>query len=202
MRISQQRIEVWASDPGSTAVRQIAVADNANLSFTKGLIWLEDVHYNGCKSPGTQCDHTLAWDNLGWDGPAPYRDLSFDVLDANLPLSDGWSQLGYFVPGVRPFAVNGVYWDQTPTGAIATFNWFPFGNQVPSVRINGGAWIDTPWPFSVGDGWRTIAVPLPVDQVRAGTNILELAYPGGVVVSNINIILIAGAPAPAPVAVA
>jgi hypothetical protein len=201
VRVSQQRVEVWASDPGSTLVHQIAVADNPNLSFTKGLIWIEDVHYNGCKSPGTQCDHTLAWDNLGWDGPAPYRDLSFDVLDANLPLSDGWSQLGYLVAGARSFAVNGVSWDQTPTGAIATFNWFGFGDQVPAVRLNGGPLIITAWPFSSGDGWRTIAVPLPVDQVRAGTNTLEFIA-GGTVVSNINIILIAAAPAPAPVAVA
>ena len=180
----------------------IAFADDANLSFTKGLVWIEDVHYNVCKSPGTQCDHTLAWDNLGWDGPAPYRDLSFDVPDANLPLPGGWTQLGYFIEPEAPhsFDVNGVFWHQTPTGAIATLNWYPYTQDVPRVRLNGGDWIDTPWPFTSGEGWRTIAVPVPVEDVRTGTNTLELAHPnGGTTVSNINLILIAGAPAPAPI---
>jgi len=167
VRVSQQRIEVWASDPGSTAVRQIAVADNANLTFTKGLVWIEDVHYNACKSPGTQCDHTLAWDNLGWDGPAPYRDLSFDVLDANVPLAQGWSQLGYFIAGARTFAVNGVFWDQTPTGAIATFNWFPsFGNQVPTVRLNGGPPAGAPSPCP-SPSIRCRPAPTPSSSVTA-----------------------------------
>ena len=203
VRVSQQRVEVWGSDPGSTDVRLLAFSDNADLSFTRGLVWIEDVHYNACKAPGTQCDHTLAWDNLGWDGPAPYRDLSFDVLDANLPLADGWSQLGYLIDPEEPrsFDVHGVFWDQPATGAIATFNWFPFTRDVPRVRLNDGEWIDTPWPF-LGEtfGWRTIDIPVPVEDVRTGTNTLELAYAnGGTTVSNINLILIAGAPAPAPV---
>ena len=32
-----------------STLKHIAVVTNANLSFTRGLIWLQDVHYNADK---------------------------------------------------------------------------------------------------------------------------------------------------------
>jgi hypothetical protein len=199
VRISQSRVEVWATDPGSTDIKMIAVATNPNITMTRGLVWLEDVHYNGCKFD-TQCDHGFAWDNLGFDGPTPYRDLSFDAPDANRSEGGGQYTLGYNVES-SPVAltINGVYWTQPPTGAIVTFNWFPYDPIVPSVRINGGAWHDTAWPFDPETyGWRTIAVSIPVAEVQAGTNTIEFKVGSGdeAVVSNVNVILIAGSPVP------
>jgi hypothetical protein len=201
VRISQSRVEVWASDAGSTAVRMIAFADNANLTMTRGLVWLEQVSYNACKYD-SQCDHTLAWDNLGWDGPAPYRDLSFDVPDNNVP-HGGATRLGWQVTAT-PLALQTVpvFRLQTPTSAIVTFNWFPQGLPlvdltVPSFRLNGGPWHDTLRPFldTNTDAWRTLAVSVPVSEVKDGVNTIEFTdVLRPTVIANVNVILIAASP--------
>jgi hypothetical protein len=158
LRVSQSRVEVWGTDAGSTTLKLMATATDANLTMTRGLIWLENVHYNGCKFD-TQCDHPFAFDNVGFDGPKPYRDLSFDVPDNTSP--DG---LGYAVSSTKNAVLQTVpvYRKQTPTGGLVTFNWWSAEAAVPSVRLNGGPWHDTAWPF---DGtkyeWRTIGVSVP-----------------------------------------
>ena len=199
VHINTNRVEIYGSDAGSTSVKLLAYADNLGLTLTKGLIWLEHVSYNGCKFD-TQCDHTFAWDNVAFDGPATYRDLSFDVLDANLAAGDGGRTLGYLIGATpRSFTVNGVYRNQTPTGALVTFNWWAEGTPaVPSFRINGGAWHDSAWPFATTETytWRTIDVAVPVAELHDGTNTIEFKSAPDMVVSNINAILVAGAPVP------
>jgi hypothetical protein len=195
--INQNRVEVWATNPGSTTIKRIAVADNARLSLTRGLIWLEHVQYNGCKF-NNQCLHTFAWDNVGFDGPTPYRDLSFDAQDALVPIGTRAVQLGYLVTrSGKSIQVPGVTRRQTPTGAIVTFNWFPYTRSVPAVSVNGGPVHATKWPFdSMTYGWRTIAVPVPVSEIWNGTNTVKFTSTDETVISNVNIILIAGAPVP------
>jgi hypothetical protein len=205
IRVSQNQIDVWATDAYSgaldlakTPLRHIATIPDANLTITKGLVWLEDAHYNGSKF-GTQGAHVFAWDNLGFDGPKTYRDLSFDVPDANVPNGDGTVDLGYDLPagGTRSFAVNGVFRKQAPTGALVTFQWMAFDQSVPSVRVNGGAWHDTAWPFdSTTYSSRVIAVPIDASEVVDGTNTLEFKTANGTVIHNINLILVAGAAVP------
>ncbi len=200
VRISQTHVEVWASEPGSTVVKEIAFSDYT-LPLTRGVIWMEDVHYNACK-PGfgtPQCDHTFAWDNVGFDGPTPYRDLTFDVPDAADPAAGGLN-LSYRVT-TNPTAVTapGVYWNQAPTKQFVAFNWFSWEAAVPSVRVNGGQWHDTPWPFdSETFVWRTIAVPVPMSEVKPGNNMIEFKFSGanGTTVANVNLILIAAGPVP------
>jgi hypothetical protein len=195
--INQNRVEVWATDPGSTSIRRIAVAANANLSLTKGLIWLEHLHYNACKFDD-QCDHTFAWDNVGFDGPATYRDLSFDAPDANVRINSETMELGYRVtPAGRSIQVPGVMRRQTPTGAIVTFNWYATTTTVPRIRVNAGTTRSTAWPFDgLTYGWRTIAVPVPLSEVVDGTNTIRFTPSTDTVISNVNLILIAGAPVP------
>ncbi|MEO5724517.1 MAG: hypothetical protein ABIQ39_12335, partial [Ilumatobacteraceae bacterium] len=200
VRINQNRVEVWGGDPGSSVVRLLAFADNANLTMTRGVIWLEDVHYNACKLDD-QCNHTFAWDNVAFDGPKPYRDLTFDVQDALTPMGDGSVGLGYQV-GSSPvsFQVNGVFQAQQPSKALVMFNWFPYDQVVPSVSVNGGPWHDTAWPFDPNTwSWRTIAVQVPLSEVHSGTNTVALRYngeAGQTAIANINLALIAAAPAP------
>jgi hypothetical protein len=191
--ISETRVEVWASDPGSTDIHQIAYAD-VEMPMTRGVIWIEDVRYNACKSD-TQCEHTFAWDNVGFDGPTPYRDLTFDVQDASP------TQLGYVVhEEPTDLVAPGVYWLQEPTKSFVGLNWFPYEALVPSVRVNEGAWHDTPWPFADDETfvWRTLAIPIPFEEIRDGDNTIEVKYAGGdgTVVANVNIILIAASPVP------
>jgi hypothetical protein len=190
VRMSETHVEVWASDAGSTSVRQIAVAD-LEMPMTRGVIWIEDVHYNANKFD-TQGNHTFAWDNVGFDGPTPYRDLTFDIQDQSP------SELGYQIgPDVAAGVVPGVYWLQSPTKAFIGLNWFAFKYDVPSVRLNGGEWHETKWPFdSEGYTWRTIAIPIPLDEVKPGDNAFEIKSADVGVVSNINLILIAASPVP------
>ena len=102
LRISQNQIDVYATDAGvaasSATLKHIAVITNANLTLTRGLIWLEDVHYNADKgdaSRPSQREHTFSWDNVAFDGPFTYRDFSYDALDNNAPdLSNSTVDLG------------------------------------------------------------------------------------------------------------
>ena len=90
LRISQNEIDVYATDAGTTSpLKEIATITNANLTLTRGLIWLEDVHYNGNKF-NTQRTNTFTWDNVGFDGPILPRDLAFDVNDSLTGASCRW----------------------------------------------------------------------------------------------------------------
>ncbi len=190
VRISQSRVEVWGTDAGSTTLKLMATAANANLTMTRGLVWAENVHYNASKFDN-QGDHEFAFDNIGFDGPAPYRDLSFDVPDNT---TQGTS-LGWKV-NATPILLRTVpvYRLQTPTAALVTFNWNPQGSAIPSIRLNGGPWHDTAWYGGGAYSWRTIGVSVPVSEVHDGVNTIEFKSPIDTVVSNVNVILIAGSP--------
>jgi len=207
VRISQNRMEVWATDPGSTALRQLAVVENMGLTFTKGLWWMDDVHDNGRKAVepcecGDQWNHTFAWDNLGFDGPKTYRDLGFNVADPNVAGTNSMhgeprARTGYLVGSGITLTVPGVFRNQTPTGALVVLNSYSLGNAVPSISVNGGAWINTPPPDGQTFGRWSLAIPIPLDQVHDGTHTLAFkSTDGTTVVTNISIILVAGAPVP------
>src|SRR5260370_40190771 len=72
LRVSASHVEVWATDPGQTTLKQIATAD-LTMPLTRGLVWMEDVHYNAGKY-SNQGNHTFAWDNFGFDAPILARD--------------------------------------------------------------------------------------------------------------------------------
>jgi hypothetical protein len=200
---------VWGTDAGASALRLLAVADNLALTFTRGLVWLNDVHYNARKAVepcgcGTQYNHTFAWDNLAFDGPKTYRDLGFDVPDANVPGApapegDATRRTGYLV-GTGPITLNvpGVRRDQPPTGALVAMNTYSFGTTIPSISINGGPWIDTAWPsWAQTFFWMSIGIPVPLDQIKDGANTLSFkSTHGSTTIANISIILIAAAPVP------
>ena len=203
VRVSQNHLEVWGTDPGSTVLKQLAVADNIALTFTRGLVWLNDVHYNARKAIepcecGTQWEHTFVWDNLGFDGPKTYRDLGYDVPDANIR-NGQTTQLGYLIGTTpRTFTLNGVKADQTPTGAQVVLNTYAFAETLPSVSINGGPWIDTPWtPQNQTYAWLSLSIPVPLNQIKDGTN--TLTFKSGdwsTTIANISLILVAAAPVP------
>ena len=55
----------------------------------------------------------------------------------------------------------------------------------------------TTWPFdSATFGWRTIAVPVPLSEVVDGANTISFTSVDETVISNVNVILIAGSPVP------
>lgn len=209
VRVSKNRIEVWGTDAGGSALRRLAYADNLDLKFTKGLVWMDDVHYNARKAVepcecGTQWNHTFVWDNLGFDGPKTYRDLGFDVPEPDVAgaraLTGELTRRTGFQVGTGPttLQVPGVRRDQAPTGAYLVLNSYSFARTIPSISINGNAYIDTPYPAGAeAYYWQSVAIPIPVNQVRDGNNTVAFkSTDGSTVVSNISIILVAGAPVP------
>jgi hypothetical protein len=128
------------------------------------------------------------------------------VPDALTMRSDGSENLGYAVGTAgQTFTLNGVADPSTAAAAIVTFNWFDGTHTVPSVSVNDQAPIATAWPFgSDYSVWRTIAVPVPLGALVAGTNTLTLSSSTTVAIANIDLIL-AGAggtvgPTPTPTA--
>ena len=106
---------------------------------------------------------------------------------------------GFFVGnGPITLAVSGVRRDQTPTGALVVLNTYSFATVIPSVSINGGPWIDTPWPYDAQTySWRSLAIPVPLDQIHDGTNTLTFkSGDGSTMITNISIILVNASPVP------
>lgn len=198
VRVSQSQIDVWATDAGASTLKHIAAITGANLSFSRGLVWLEDVHYNASKGGnGTQAQHTFAWDNLGFDGPATYRDLSYDVLDSLVPDGDGHFNLGRRVASGQPLTVNTL-----PIPAVVGTAANVMFNAVAYSFPTGLAFTLNGHPYSVAGNnefWgnpQTIAVPVSLADIVPGPNVIRFTANQIVVLSNVNLVLVNAAPVP------
>jgi len=201
LRISQNRIDVYATDAGRTApLKHIAVITNANLGLTRGLVWLEDVHYNADKeTPPSQREHTFIWDNLAFDGPFTYRDFSYDALDAMTPYTNNSAMAGTVNLGKYSDANQTSSWDvlnmpadPQPAAVRVLFNLS--NNEIPTVlnvTVNGHAH-PTPWPYPdrIGYTFRTLGVSIPVTDLVPGTNVVQIGADKAMVTTNVNIVLV------------
>ncbi|MDQ6616239.1 MAG: hypothetical protein M3083_16245 [Actinomycetota bacterium] len=202
LRVSQNEIDVYGTDAGTTSpMVELAVISNMTLSLTRGLIWMEDVHYNGDKDGPDQGTHTFTWDNVGFDGPTLARDLTFDVADRMAPVGGlvnlGWpvtptdpAPLSLILPGVSNIA--------NAAAALVTFNYYTYNPVTVSIRLNNAAWHEQPWPFgscfaqgsATQCGPKTIAVPVPLTDLQAGNNTGQFKTTDAVVISNIDLVLV------------
>ena len=205
LKVSQNEIDVYGTDAGTTApLKKIAVINNMSLTLTRGLIWIEDVHYNGDKDGPDQGTHTFTWDNVGFDGPIVSRDLTFDVLDNLAPIGGypdllnlGW---GVFPNDVAPLTVTvpNVYNVANASAALLAFNYTTYNPVTVSYRVNDGAWQDYPWPFGacytqndfVLCGAKTVAVPVPLSDVHIGTNTIQFKSSDAMAIANVDLVLV------------
>jgi len=180
VHVSVSQVSVWATEPGTSApLKQIAVSGSLSLPFTRGLIWIEDSHYNAAKfGQPSDADHTFQWDNVGFDGPVLPRDLAYDVPDALTPAPGGGVNLGYAVAGGTPTAlsVTGLADPAQASAALLTLNFYPTTSTAAfQYRVNGNAWHSSGWPWSgVLWSWFTAALPVPLTELHSGTNTIEL----------------------------
>jgi hypothetical protein len=202
LRISQNQIDVYATDagvaPSPATLRKIASITNANLSLSRGLIWLEDVHYNADKG-GTpsQKQHTFVWDNVAFDGPFTYRDFSYDALDVEQPnaAGTGTENLGKFSGPNQTASWNVLNMPANPQASAVRvlFNFYEYTpvSTVLNVIVNGHAH-STPWPYpdALGFTWRTFAVTIPITDLVPGTNVVQLGSDQAMATSNVNIVLV------------
>jgi hypothetical protein len=215
VRISQDSLEVWASDPGGANFKKIAHATNLGLTFTKGLVWMTDTHYNARKAieiacgggfcaQGTQYDHTFLWDNLGFDGPKTYRDLGFDVPYSNIPgagpENDPALQTGYRMGtgGSQDFLVKNVAWTpwstggQNPTKAkVVLTTDTDFDTDTLSVSLNG----HTAVTKTITSAAMSFDFPT-TDAVQGNNTITIKSVSGLMVLANISLIMVAAAQVP------
>jgi hypothetical protein len=196
--VSQNQIDVYATDAGTTSpLKHIAVIANANLSLTRGLVWIEDSHYNAEKSPcigGCPDQHTFTWDNVGFDGPLTYHDLSYDALDSLTPGGGGSINLGKLSQpnDTATWNVLGMPANPSAQAVRVLFNFYDYTNPSSiNIVVNGHlhtvAW---PYPDSKSFTWRTYAVTIPIGDLVPGTNTVQIGGDQALVSSNVNIVLV------------
>jgi hypothetical protein len=214
LRIAQNGIDVYATDAGTLApLKKIATIGNVTLPLTRGLIWIEDVHYNGDKDGPDQGTHTFTWDNVGFDGPILPRDLAFDVPDKLEPMTGIYSGLlnlgwGVFPTDAQPLSltVPGIEGIGTASAALLTFTYYAENPVTLSYRVNNGAWHDEPWPFgacytqndTVLCGTKTLAVPVPLADMQVGDNTIQFKASDATEISNVDLILVGAGGVHAP----
>lgn len=190
--ISQNQIDIYGTDAGTVSpLKHLSKIPNANLSLTRGLIWVEEAHYNGDKF-GNQGTHEFSWDNVGFDGPLLPRDLAYDVND-NVVGSGSQVTLGWGVNAntTHSFIFNNVVNPTQAVGALLTFNYwaesapFSFG-----YSVNGHSY-SFPWPYAdnVSFSPRTIGIPLNLADLQVGTNTIGVTPTASLNIFNVDLIM-------------
>ncbi len=200
--ISQSQIDVYATDAGTTGpLKHIGVVQNANLTLTRGLIWIEDVHYNAEKAgaPTSHATHTFAWSNVGFDGPVLPRDVTFDAMDNLQRNNDGTLNLGWKVgPNTAAMlTIPSVAHVEDASAVLLTFNLAASSPADFTYVINGNPHtVVWPYPDTIGLSWRTLAVPVPVSEVTDGDNTVAISATQDVGIANVDFILVGAGRAP------
>lgn len=202
MHISQAQIDVYATDAFVSGnalppLKHLATISNVNLPLTRGVIWINDAHYNGNKF-GNQGTHTFFWDNVGFDGPVLNQDRTVDVLD-NVASGGGSQNLGWLVDtnssrNLTTMPVDSG-WLANATGALVTFNFW--SERTPGtfhIAVNGHRY-DQPSPLpTTGYVTQSLAIPVNKADVVAGNNTLTFSTDSSyrMIVMNVDIILLGG----------
>jgi hypothetical protein len=206
VRLSQTHAEVWATDAGQSNLHAIASA-TVSLAFTRGLVWMQDSHYNANKD-SNQGTHTFAWANFGFDGPVLSRDLGFDVKDFENSGGASDERLGYLIYNSGSIKVNNVTSPAltAANAALLEFTYTPHNVEAINYAVNGHAAHTAAWPYPDNATYtlRTTALPVPLSELIAGTNTISLSTaPQDIFdVANIDLILVGagGVPGQTPTA--
>jgi hypothetical protein len=205
VQINSTGVKVYMSQPGNPASTTLVTDSTFTVPLSQGLVWMEDVHYNGAKF-NSQQTNTFTWANLAFDGPLEPRDLGFDVLDNTAPGGAALNglpktNLGYQVPGGSSLTLDipNVTGVANATGALVTLTYWPLNAQTLTLSVNGNAPIQFPWPYAndtnsiVGPTWvsQSVAVPVPLSEVHNGTNTITMSTSdgSGVATGNYDLIL-------------
>jgi hypothetical protein len=134
---------------------------------------------------------------VAFDGPFTYRDFSYDALDANQAGGpyNTWN-LGKVsaANGTASWNVLNVPANPQASAARVLFNFNEGYTPVPkalNVTVNGHAHsVAWPYPDTLQGSWRTYAVTVPLTDLVAGTNVVQIGSDQAMVTSNVNIVLV------------
>lgn len=191
-KLSENRIEVFATNVGGTELIPLAEAD-MDLGFSRGYVHLSHVHYNAHKAEVTPYQ-SYQWARVAFDGPVlatprayqiadPLSKVSVDATCATnevFRISYGLSEQKLYDLGAGPdspiplaFADVDV---TNATGARLTFNttYVSAGDKL-SFRFNGKTWHEYVVP-AINTTWERqgFSIPVPVEDLVPGQNTLEL----------------------------
>jgi hypothetical protein len=168
------------------------------------------VHYNADKSLQLplQHNHTFTWDNVAFDGPGTYRDLSYDVNDSLTPCHDGTLCLGWDAHGAsQPVNVSTMPMNVSDINAAASqrlmFNAYFFTQPSSfSFAVNEHPY-NVAWPFPYSQSYSAGSFSFDINKADlvAGPQAIKIWADQGIVVSNVNIVLVNVGPvdiAPSP----
>ncbi|MGH3494843.1 MAG: hypothetical protein ACRDQ1_16625, partial [Sciscionella sp.] len=169
VQVNSGGIRIYASDPGNPSNTRRIADSEFPMPLSRGLIWLEDVHYNGDKF-NTQQTNTFTWGNVAFDGPVLPRDLGYDVMDNTVPGGTAanrlpMTNLGYDIPasgGELSRSIPDVTGTANATDALLTLSYFPNSEQALTYSVNGNPALQFPWPYGNGPLYVSQSVALPV----------------------------------------
>jgi len=199
VRISAAGMRVYAADPGRPSTTRLIADAHFKVPLTRGLVWIEDVHYNGNKFNHQQTN-TFSWDNVAFDGPVLPRDLGFDVLDATsrgaaaengLPTYN----IGYYIPGggTLKLTIPRVVRLGHAAGSLLEFTYWAENRQTITYSLNHHRALRFRWPFGNQATYvsETAAMPVSLGNLRDGANalVLRTSDPAGVAIASVDLIL-------------
>jgi len=196
IKVASDHVEVWASDFGGTNFRRIANVAVA-VPFSRGYWSLQHAQYNASKAFACDCgpnQFTYHWHAVSFDGPVLAADRSYQVPDSLVPQCGGINNkcginLGYEADAVAPATRSNFTLPNVDLRGVAkayvTYNaWYTCCNPKSLLMtLNGVSQVVAdPNPdagSTSGDVWRNAVVPIPLSQLRTGTNTLSFAVPPG-----------------------
>jgi len=192
IKVAQNHVEVWASDAGGSKFRQIANVPVA-LNFTRGYWNLQHAQYNASKAcSGCPNQFTYHWHAVSFDGPAVPVDRDYQVPDSRIVHCHGNNNvcgvnLGYS-PGYNAAQPNFTLENVNLAGATKaylTYNaWYTCCNaKALQATVNGKVHqvpdANPDAAVTSGDLWRYSVVPIPLSELRSGTNTISINMPPG-----------------------
>lgn len=198
LRVSQNQIDVWATDAGSPILKKIAMIQNLNLPFTRGYLTLSDTHNAAGAGPRPDhASHTFAWDNIAFDGPVIARDLAFNVLDNNEVRGAGEVNLGWETSAAAPAQLDTLPLSANDIAAarasgkspVLTFNAFMWNVPVTQIQysVNGTVLTGTlPVPPASYETY-SVDFAVPVSALQPGPQRVSIWADGVLILSNIDI---------------
>lgn len=213
VRLTKERIEIWASDAGTTEMHLVQAIDGLDLSFDTGFVHLQHSHYNAFKDARPQFNdgvwaspaQVYRWDNIGFDGPVLPAVRAYDapLNDEKTKFPDEAStdivKYGYDLDRKVTLEIENIDLDGA-TKATLNLNMM---NITPGralhYRLNGGEEKTFDCPdygnSGVNSGFllRTFSIEVPVEDLVQGTNTVEFSVPDYTpwdMVGNIDISLV------------
>lgn len=209
-KISESRIEVWATGVQGEPIERIAEAD-VNVGFNRGYVHISHVHYNAHKAevPSFQA---YQWARAAFDGPQHKAPRAYEIPDPLTPANMGNDcdqayRIAYAVTDGKVYDFGDMetpldlkFTGVDPSGATAarinfSTSYVNAGDTL-RYRLNGGTWHDYLVPAIQDSGARQgFSVPVDPAELVAGDNHVEFGanadppnmYPNSMHIANIDL---------------